>query len=80
MKKYHRTTITIPQEIYQKIKTKAAFQNKSVSGFITDTLRRTTITQHTEKPLLPLGKYNLNSEEFNRRKIYEPYLRRKVSR
>ena len=41
MKKYHRTTITIPQETYQKLKILAALQNKSVSAFIRDLIQET---------------------------------------
>jgi len=40
-KKYYRTTITIPQETYQKSKILAALQNKSVSAFIRDLIQET---------------------------------------
>lgn len=59
---------------------RAALKNKSVSWFITDILRKTTGADHVKDRPLPLGKYNLASKKLRRKDIYEPYLRRKISR
>ncbi len=81
MKNYRRTTITIPENIYRSIKTKAAFESKSVSRFITDALRKESGTGGSgKKAPLPFSKYDLGAKNISRRKIYESHLRGKVSR
>jgi len=59
MKKYHRTTITIPQETYQKLKILAALQNKSVSAFIRDLIQVTIGINKKKIETFPFGKYEL---------------------
>jgi len=81
MKSYYRATITIPTNIYQKAKMRAAFQNKSVSKFITDLLSGTTGDGYVKDAPLPFGKYSFKGKKkIDRETIYEPYLRSKVSR
>lgn len=81
MKNYYRATLTIPTDIYQKVKMKAALQNKSVSKFITDLLRGTTSDGYVKDEPLPFGRYRVKGEKkITREAIYEPYLRHKVSR
>ncbi len=81
MKNYRRATITIPENLYKNIKTKAALENKSVSGFVTDVLRKEGSTGGSgKKAPLPFSKYDLGAKNISRRKIYESHLRGKVSR
>ena len=81
MKSYYRATITIPTNIYQKVKMRAALQNKNVSKFITDLLRGTTGDGYVKDEPLPFGKYSLKGiKKIDREAIYEPYLRSKISR
>jgi len=81
MKDYYRATITIPTDTYRKVKMKAALQNKSVSKFISDFLAGTDSKGSKKEIPLPFGKYSVKGEKkIIREAIYEPYLRRKVSR
>lgn len=78
--KNYRTTITLPVEVYRKMKVQAAYQNKSVSRFIRDLAQGINTIQETKSLTLPFGKYQLKDKgSVQRRDIYETYLRRKVS-
>ncbi|MDF2953803.1 MAG: hypothetical protein OD816_001048 [Thermodesulfobacterium sp.] len=79
MKKYHRTTITIPQETYQKLKILAALQNKSVSAFIRDLIQETIGVNKKKIENFPFGKYELGVKDIAREKIYQTYFRKKIS-
>ena len=79
MKPYERTTITIPQDLYRKTRVQAAQEQKSLSGFITDLLRKGTGAGIVKDTPLPLGKYHVKGRgKIERKDIYETYLRRKV--
>jgi len=77
MKKYHRTTITIPQETYQKLKILAALQNKSVSAFIRDLIQETIGVKKETKEAFPFGKYKLGVKDITREEIYQTYFKGK---
>lgn len=78
--KNYRTTITLPMEVYRKMKVRAAYQNKSVSRFIRDLAQGTNTTQEAKSLKLPFGKYQLKDRgSIRRQDIYETYLRSKVS-
>lgn len=78
--KNYRTTITLPTEVYRKMKVRAAYQNKSVSRFIRDLVRGINPMQEQKSLKLPFGKYQLKDRGSVRRQdIYETYLRSKVS-
>ena len=79
MKKYHRTTITIPQETYQKLKILAALQNKSVSAFIRDLIQETIGVNKKKIETFSFGKYELEVKDIAREKIYQTYFRKKIS-
>ncbi|MCD6490074.1 MAG: ribbon-helix-helix protein, CopG family [Thermodesulfobacterium sp.] len=79
MKKYHRTTITIPQETYQKLKILTALQNKSVSAFIRDLIQKTISVNKKKIETFPFGKYELEVKDIAREKIYQTYFRKKIS-
>jgi hypothetical protein len=79
MQTLYRTTITIPKNLYQKTKVRAAYQNKSLSKFITELLEKNIVLKF--KPPLPFGKYSLGiQKKITRDDIYGDYLKRKVSR
>ena len=81
MKNYHRTTITIPKEVYQKTKIRAASQEKSLSRFIVDLLEGKAPFQKQQPQKLPFGKYAVTgTKSVQRTKIYDTYLKRKISR
>lgn len=84
MNTLYRTTITIPQKIYQHTKIRAAYSNKSVSKFISDILASAIDIEHLKKPTpLPFGKYAFKEkkeETYPREKMYEAHIRRKISR
>ena len=77
MKKYHRTTITIPQETYQKLKILAALQNKNVSAFIRDLIQETIGVKKETKEAFPFGKYKLGVKDITREEIYQTYFKGK---
>jgi len=79
MKKYHRTTITIPQETYQKLKILATLQNKSVSAFIRDLIQETIGVNKKKIETFPFGKYELGVKILPEKKIYQTYFRKKIS-
>jgi len=68
-KKYHRTTITIPQETYQKLKILAALQNKSVSAFIRDLIQE-TISVNKKNRNFPFWKIWVRSKRYCPRKKF----------
>ncbi|KKT34994.1 MAG: hypothetical protein UW24_C0017G0003 [Parcubacteria group bacterium GW2011_GWA2_44_12] len=85
MNTLYRTTITIPQKIYQRTKIRAAYSNKSVSRFISDMLAIAIDVEQSKKPTpsLPFGAYAFNekkTETYPRKKMYAAHLRRKISR
>lgn len=84
MNTLYRTTITIPKEVYQRTKIRAAYSNKSMSRFISDMLAGAIDIEHLKKPMpLPFGKYAFKekkSETYPREKMYEAHIRRKISR
>lgn len=78
-----RTTITVPQNLLQAIKAKAASSNKTVSEIIV----KATAKEFNEvnipalDPLKMLGKYKLRikkGETFRREDMYDEYLKHKV--
>ena len=77
----YRTTITLPKEVYQKTKVTAAYQNKSLSRFISDLLQTKVITiDYQHKPMVSFGKYTFKAgKRIARQDIYEDYLKRKLS-
>ena len=81
MNTLYRTTITIPQKIYQRTKIRAAYSNKSVSKFISELLKGTTDKGYVKDVVLPFGKYSVKGEKkIIREKLYGSYLRHKISR
>ena len=83
MNTLYRTTITIPQKIYQRTKIRAAYSNKSVSRFISDMLAIAIDVEQSKKPTpsLPFGAYAFKkTETYPRKKMYAAHLRRKISR
>ena len=77
--KNYRTTITLPTEIYRKTKVRAAYQNKSVSRFIRDLLQGISPTGEQKTLELPFGTFSLGIRRFNRKDLYDSYLKRKIS-
>lgn len=78
--KNYRTTIILPTELYRKTKVRAAYQNKSVSGFIRDLIQGISPAREHKAPELPLGKYKLKDKGSARRQdIYGTYLANKIS-
>jgi len=78
MSNLYRATITIPSDLHQKIRVQAAKQNKSLSSFISDILKKNVSVR--PKTSLKLGKYSFTtSKKISREKIYEDYLKGKVS-
>ncbi len=79
---YKRTTITIPRDVYQRMRVLAANQQKSVSGFVSDLLHEKTGADGIDgaERDLPIGKYARGRGEPRRRKdIYDDHLEQKVS-
>ena len=80
MKSYYRATVTIPTDIYRQAKMRAALQNKSVSKFVTELLKGITGEGYGKDAPLPFGKYSLKGKKkIDRKAMYEPYLRNKIS-
>jgi hypothetical protein len=78
--KNYRTTITLPTEVYRKMRVRAAYQNKSVSRFIRDLVQGISPATDQKALELPFGKYQVEDKGLTRRQdIYETYLRDKVS-
>lgn len=77
--KNYRTTIILPTEVYRKSRVRAASENKSLSRFIADMLRGYVRNEKKETPKLPFGTFSLGIRRFDRKDLYDSYLKRKVS-
>lgn len=79
-----RTTITIPADIYKQTRIIAASEGKSLSSYISHTLKAKAHGLKESKtkidPLSTIGKYSLGVKNvYNQRKdIYEDHFARKM--
>lgn len=86
MSKLLRTTITIPEEVYKKARITAATEGKSVSAFITDSIRLILSIPKKKSsikdPLKILGTFSFDMSEESvkniRKNAYEDHLKRKM--
>ena len=80
MNAYYRTTITLPNAVYRRIKVQAASQNKSLSRYIADFLSGRGKEKAPEAGTLPFGKYRFGEQKtLSRKTLYESHLRNKIS-
>ncbi len=79
-----RTTITIPESIYNQIKILAAYKGKSVSSFVTEVLNEKIkgkkILKKKIDPMSTLGVFSLGGKEpyKHREELYDDYLKEKM--
>jgi len=83
MNNLRRTTITIPQDLYEQAKIRAAYQSQSVSRFICSLLAEELgVKKETNGLGEVIGKYSFQKntalERQLRKTIYEDYLQRKI--
>lgn len=84
MQQLIRTTITLPDDLFNQLKMKSATEDTSVSGLITKLLRKNYYQINREKinkePLASLGKFSLGVKKIykNRDKLYENHLQGKL--
>ena len=70
----------MPQDLYRKTRVQAAQEQKSLSRFISDLLRKGAGFGAVNNAPLPFGKYQIGgNKKVERKNIYEIYLKRKVS-
>lgn len=80
-----RTTITIPAELFQRLKTSAFYQNKTISGLVREGISKVVDYKNTtsDSGLSSLvGKYSLKGKkaEFTRKSFYDQLIRKKMPR
>lgn len=84
MQQLIRTTITLPDDLFNQLKMKSATEDTSVSGLIARLLRKNFYQINREKtnkePLTSLGKFSLGVKKIykNRDKLYEKHLQGKL--
>lgn len=65
-----RTTITIPQDLYESLRLEAFQQNTSFSGILKRKLGGKAYGSKKPNLMSLAGKYNLGGKEFNRKGFY----------
>lgn len=80
-----RTTITIPSDLFQRLKTSAFYQNKTISDLVREGISRVvdykSLTDQGGITRL-IGKYSLKGKkgEFTRKNFYDTLIRKKMPR
>lgn len=78
-----RTTITLPEDLYEELRTAAFYQKKTISELIRNKLRRTPkkkILKPGEGIKSMSGKYHVkNFRKVTREKIYDDIIKHKMS-
>lgn len=83
MKKLIRTTITLPEDIYQQAKIKASLMRESFSAYVASSLQQRMsqmrVIKEKNNPKNVMGVFSLGIKKLPKReKLYEKIIRKKL--
>lgn len=76
-----RTTVTLPVDLYEKLRLQAFRQSTSFSGIVKQRLMDTAKVASRQRNFLSFsGKYKLGTKKFTREEIYDELIKRDMAR
>lgn len=76
-----RTTVTLPSDLYERLRLQAFRKGTSFSGIVKEKLTDTSGKIRSQKTFLSFaGKYKLGAKKFTREEIYEKLVKRDMAR
>lgn len=76
-----RTTITLPSDLYERLRLQAFQQSTSFSGIVKQKLTDSPRVANSQRSFLSFsGKYKLGAKKFAREEIYDELIKRDMAR